>query len=85
MEESILQEAERVILRREDQYGEAEDCFSLVAELWSVHLKSGGGEIDKHDVALMMCLLKIARATTGIRKRDNYVDIAGYAALAAKL
>ena len=32
----------------------------------------------------MMCLLKIARANAS-KKKDNYVDIAGYAALAARL
>lgn len=40
--------------------------------------------IDSHDVAMMMILLKVAR-TNGKKKRDNYVDICGYAALAEKL
>lgn len=40
--------------------------------------------IDKHDVAMMMILLKVAR-TNGTKKKDNYVDIAGYAALAARM
>ncbi len=40
--------------------------------------------VEAHDVAMMMILLKVAR-TKGKKKRDNYVDIAGYAALAAKL
>ncbi len=40
--------------------------------------------VEAHDVAMMMILLKVAR-TKGKKKRDNYVDIAGYAALAARM
>ena len=40
--------------------------------------------ITGHDVAMMMCLLKIARQTYA-PKRDNLVDLAGYAALAQRI
>jgi hypothetical protein len=38
-----------------------------------------------HDVAIMMALLKIARTQTGVYNRDDYVDAAGYIALAHRL
>jgi len=55
----------------------ANNCF---------HAESWEGEfiIKAHDVAMMMVLLKVAR-TNGQKKIDNYIDIAGYAALAARL
>lgn len=41
--------------------------------------------VESKDVAMLMCLLKIARTQGGQEKKDNYVDICGYAALAADL
>ena len=41
--------------------------------------------VEAHDVSMMMILLKIARTDGTIKKKDNYVDIAGYAALAARM
>jgi hypothetical protein len=38
-----------------------------------------------HDVAIMMALLKLARTQTGTYNRDDYVDAAGYVALAHRL
>lgn len=39
---------------------------------------------NERDVAMMMILLKVARDVSGESKRDNLVDIAGYAACAAE-
>jgi len=87
--ESILQEAERIINgERRVDYGDASDCFKLIADLWSDYISYRADEpycFLAHDVAMMMCLMKIARTSTGAKKRDTYVDIAGYAALAADL
>ncbi|WP_370650237.1 DUF6378 domain-containing protein [uncultured Desulfovibrio sp.] len=38
-----------------------------------------------HDVAVMMCLFKIGRLKTGTHKKDSYVDLCGYAAIAADM
>lgn len=65
---------------RRDAYGELEDNFTIIAKFWNTYL--GDNYLDSHDVAMMMILLKIARAKTGAFKEDNYVDIAGYAACA---
>lgn len=79
---SILDEAKAIINGgRNDMYGNPEDSFMLIAELWSALL---GIMISAKDVALMMCLLKIARETKQ-GSRDNWRDLAGYAALGADM
>lgn len=92
----ILAEADKIIHgERNEQYGKAEDAFDNIADLWNVYIgqqwQNDDGvklgycyQLNAHDVAIMMILLKIAR-TQGTKKKDNYVDIAGYAALAARL
>ena len=77
--EEILDEAVRIVTgERENQYGHPEYSFSLIAEFWSSYL--GGVPITDWDVANMMALLKIARIKGGEAKKDNWVDLAGYAA-----
>lgn len=77
---SILDDAKEIINGgRVDSYGKPEDNFKLIAQLWTTYT---GTFINEHDVAMMMCLLKIARAKTGIGTRDSYIDLAGYCALA---
>lgn len=76
----ILDDAKEIINGdRVDSYGKPENNFKLIAQLWTIYT---GTFIDEHDVAMMMCLLKIARAKTGIGTRDSYIDLAGYCALA---
>lgn len=88
----ILAEADRIINgERQEQYGKPEDSFALIASYWNVYLESiyKNGQyvmtLQAEDVAIMMCLLKIARTQGGQKKKDNYTDICGYAALAADL
>lgn len=91
---SILEEAEKCVCQsRQEEYGPIEDNFKTIATLWNVYMWSrqiskgsdDGVEITPDDVAVMMCLLKIARISSGQTKDDNYVDIAGYAACAGEL
>lgn len=56
---------------------DAEDNFAKIADFWSDYL---GYQVTTEDVPMMMALLKIARASTGKFKADNYIDLAGYAA-----
>jgi hypothetical protein len=80
---AICEEALRVINGgRTDQYGNPEDAFGKIAALWSAYL---GIEVTPTMTADMMCLLKIAREFCGKGKRDNAVDLIGYAALAADM
>lgn len=80
---AICEEALRVINgERQSQYGDPEDTFFRIACLWSSYL---GREVEGSDVANMMVLLKMAREKEGHGKKDNYVDMIGYAALAARM
>lgn len=72
--------AECVCGSREEDYGSPEDNFAVIAALWTAYT---GTDITPKDVAMMMALLKIARAKAG-SKPDTYVDLAGYAACGAE-
>jgi hypothetical protein len=77
----ILDEANKIIHSdRAASYGPVEDSFERIAKYWEDYL---GIAIDREDVAMMMILLKVARNQHSF-KRDNLIDIAGYAALAEK-
>lgn len=74
---------------RQDIYGNPENCFVCIAALWNAYL-AGGHEsrnpsISAHDAAVMLALLKVARIAHGTDHEDNYVDAAGYMALAADM
>lgn len=80
---AICAEALRVINgERQDAYGNPEDTFFKIACLWSSYL---GMEVEGSDVANRRILLKMAREKGGKGKRDNYVDLIGYAALGATM
>jgi hypothetical protein len=83
----ILAEAEQCICRdRQDSYGKPEDNFRYIAEFWNIYLGDRvDTKLDAEDVAMMMCLLKIARIATGEPKADNYIDLAGYSACAGEI
>lgn len=71
-----------VTVDREAQYGSPEDNFKRIADHWSLYL---GVPVSPEDVAMMMCLLKIARIESGQTKDDNFIDLAGYAACAGEV
>jgi hypothetical protein len=80
--EKILEEAKQIICNdRNAQYGEPEDNFALIAELWTAYI---GVELDSYDVGMLMVLFKLARLMSGKYKRDSLVDLIGYAACAAE-
>lgn len=79
----ILQEAEKCICgQREQDYGSPEDNFSIIAGLWTEYT---GAEITPLDVAMMMCLLKVARIKNGGGTGDSFIDLAGYAACGGEI
>lgn len=79
----ILDDAKAAITGdRRNTYGPYSTEASALARFWSEYLEY---EITEHDVAMMMMLLKINRIRCGTIHRDNYVDLAGYAGLAADL
>lgn len=80
--EKLLDEAKAIVCGdRDQQYGKPEDSFYVIAKLWSAYTLC---YFDERDVAMMMVLFKVAREATGQSKRDNLIDIAGYAACAAE-
>lgn len=80
---ALCEEALRTINgERQDQYGNPEDTFALIASLWGAYL---GVDVKAENVADMMQLLKIAREKGGKGKRDNLVDNIGYALLGADM
>lgn len=73
---NILQEADKLVHGdRNADYGHPLDDFERTAALWSAIL---GHNVSAEDVGLCMCALKISRQCNK-PKRDNLVDLAGYA------
>lgn len=84
----ILKAAERCVCTdRNQQYGEPEDNFRIIAALWNVYLFGRGAktQLNPADVGAMMALFKLGRIATGGNKADNFVDLAGYAACAGEI
>jgi hypothetical protein len=81
----VLDEAARLITRdRQSTHGPYTDEARRIGQLWGAILRLPK-PIHPRTVAAMMVALKIARATSGTPNRDDWVDIAGYAALAAQI
>jgi hypothetical protein len=75
----ILDTAKEIITKdRAATHGDAERNFGLIAAYWSAHLNRN---ISPHDVAVMMTLLKLARAKSNPKHADNWIDGCGYLAL----
>lgn len=81
-----FEEARKLVcFDRASTYGDARLSFDRIADLWSaIGIQRDGELILGSDVALMMVLLKVARQASS-PKDDNWVDMAGYAALGAEL
>ena len=78
----ILKEASALIGGdRNTDYGDRLTNHQNIAKLWSVFL---GHEISAHDVAICMVLVKISRIINR-HKKDSYIDMAAYAAIAADI
>lgn len=76
-EESVLEEAKRLVHgSRQEDYGHPIDDFTRTGRMWGAIL--GIPDIDPRIVALMMACVKISREVNK-PKRDNRVDLAGYA------
>lgn len=74
---------------RSRQHGDKLDNHQRIADLWNGLLAAAGKRtvhpLDAHDVANMMEGLKIARRYTGEFNADDYVDGAGYSAVAGEV
>ena len=79
----ILDTAKEYVTKdRAADHGDMEDNFATIAEFWSTYL---GLEVQPHDVAAMMMLLKIARIRQNPVHLDNWTDGAGYSACGGEI
>lgn len=87
-EEQLLLDAIKTVTEdRQDQYGSPEDSLGVIAGYWNAYLASKGHNdirISSVDAGMMMILLKVAREANS-PKRDNLLDIAGYAAITSRV
>lgn len=74
--------AEVVGKDRQATHGRPEDSFTRIARLWSAYLDF---DVQPHDVAALMALLKLARIRENPAHDDNWIDLAGYAACGAEV
>ena len=84
----ILTEAKDIITNRgNSDYGNVERCMGNISEQWNLYLAQTHGSlavITDEDVCKMMMLLKMSRDSHK-PKRDNLVDLIGYAALVQEI
>lgn len=79
----ILDSAKEAVTKdRAATHGKPDDTFGLLARLWAAYL---GVPVTAVDAALMLGLLKVARAKGNPGHEDNFIDLAGYAACAGEL
>jgi len=79
----ILDEAKRLThTDRQKNYGTPYVNHKRIADLWSVYLET---EITPSQVALCLCLVKIARLIETPDHEDSFVDLAAYAAIAGEI
>lgn len=82
----LLQEAEELVTGdRNKTYGSPTQNFEDTATVWNVQLGHKLKEpLTSSDVAMLMILLKVVRHKAS-KKRDNWLDIAGYAACGSEV
>ena len=79
---SILSEAEEIVNgSRHSDYGDAKESFSRIATIASVMT---GKELAPEDSCAVMMAVKLVRESFA-HKRDNLVDLCGYAELMNRL
>ena len=78
----ILNDAKKLIGgNRHKDYGDKLTNHKNIAALWSIFLRIN---ITAHDAAVCMALVKVARLMHQ-HKKDNYIDLAAYAAIAGEI
>lgn len=86
LQEVLATALDLVTKERAEQHGDAIVQFEQIAAFWTVYLSGHGllpfGDIKAQHVAQMMVLMKISRSVLGSFHKDNYIDAAGYSALA---
>jgi hypothetical protein len=75
---------------RQKTHGDKVENHGNIARLWNAYLLNKknytvGIPLSAHDIAMLMALLKVARTQAGSHNLDDYVDLAGYAGVAAEI
>lgn len=90
--QTVLEEAQALVYGgdREADYGGPRPSCENIAALWSAYLHGCGAlsqevVLTAEDAAACLLLLKVSRFATGGTKRDTVVDMAGYAAVIARV
>lgn len=79
---AVLDAAREAVTGRPEYYGEPEDSFGRVAQVWSAIFPER--KWTASDVSLALAALKLVRLSFHPEHRDSAVDLAGYAACHAE-
>lgn len=84
---TVLDSAAATIIDRGETHGDFGENQLLTSILWSAYLAAGPGcpDLQPHDVCVLNILQKVSRLRCGRPDRDHFVDICGYAEIAARL
>ena len=82
---ALLRVESAVCRDRTKTHGDAEDNFSDIAEVWTIHLRRRrlipkGANLVALDVAHMMASMKLCRASGFMEYLDHWDDLSGYGA-----
>ena len=81
--QDVLETALNLVTKDRNQtHGDPKENFSDTALLWSTYL---GFPISAEQVTMCQVLLKVSRTKFGKFNQDDYIDMAGYAALSCEL
>jgi hypothetical protein len=80
--EELLNDIQLTLSQRGSIYGSPETNHRRISELWSGYLDT---YISPEQVAICMCLVKIARISQTSDHEDSYTDLIGYALIAHKI
>ena len=83
----MLEQAKETIMERGESYGDPNENFERIADLWIALLGDDTLKrpLSSQDVAAMMICLKLARLASTKGHVDSMLDICGYAALMSEL
>ena len=84
----VLHQALEAVKDRHVRYGDCTEQFADCSTLWTAYFRATGRadvRFSPKDVAVLNILQKISRDSNGKAHTDNWVDVAGYAALAAEV
>ena len=83
MNDPTLVQADEVISGpRQAVYGDATTEFARIAQVWTALL---GHPVRPVDVPLLLIGMKLVRSSVSPEHDDSWVDVCGYAALAARV